>query len=234
MNVRQAPSFYLVIVESALETLGHLSNIQSPRKLKQGGRRQGEKVVLDVSIHNHLMQKVMDKNKRGRPDIVQTALLLALGSRLNKEGHLKVFVHTINNEIISFHPTVRLPRNYNRFIGLMEQLFEVRQIPPKSVDTLISIQALTLKEFLKGLQPDLIVLFTENGPLISNKDLIQTFSVKERIVLLIGGFPHGNLSDKSLELADLKCSIYPEPLDTLVVLSYALNIAEQSIQREKI
>ena len=62
--------------------------------------------------------------KRGRPDIVHFTLLEALGSPLNLEGLLKIYVHTYSGYVIDVRPEVRLPRDCNRFSGLMEQLFQ--------------------------------------------------------------------------------------------------------------
>ncbi len=231
MNSRKDTIFYLVIIESALEPLGSLAKPgYRAQGRKQKSIKNNAKAILDVSIHNHLMQGILDKNKRGRPDIIQNSLLLALGSRLNKEGYLRVHVHTRNDEIITFNPAVRIPRNYNRFIGLMQQLFDIKRIPPDSENALISIQTLTLEAFLKTLNPDLIIIFNEKGSEMTIQQLMETFSEKKRVVILIGGFPHGEISQKNLDLADLKLSIYRESLDTLVVLSYALNTIEQYLK----
>ena len=67
-------------------------------------KKKLENSLLDVSIHNHLMQDMTEKDKRGRPDIIHTALLLALGSRLNKDGYLRIYIHTRNDEIITINP----------------------------------------------------------------------------------------------------------------------------------
>jgi rRNA small subunit pseudouridine methyltransferase Nep1 len=76
------------------------------------------------------MKKLEESEKRGRLDIVHFALLEALGSPLNREGLLQTYVHTINDYVITVNPETRLPRNYNRFVGLMEQLFESYRVPP--------------------------------------------------------------------------------------------------------
>lgn len=225
--------FSIILVESALESIDSLainsSNREFLKKIRKYRSKFPQKGILDVSIHNHLMQHLTDKTKRGRPDIVQTALLLALGSRLNKEGYLQVYVHTRNDEIITFNPLVRIPRSYNRFIGLMEQLFEIKTISSDSQEILISITPQTLEGLLHSIKPTLTVLFTENGQLGSRNGLQQSFSDQNHIAILIGGFPHGDFSPRSLALTDFKVSIYPQPLDTLVVISYIINVAEQSL-----
>jgi rRNA small subunit pseudouridine methyltransferase Nep1 len=216
-------------VESALERIDFLSNRKFLRKTHADRRKALEKSILDVSIHNHLMQKLSEKHKRGRPDIIQTALLLALGSRLNKEGHLRIYVHTRNNEIITLDPQVRIPRNYNRFIGLMEQLFEIKNITSESQQILLSLKPQTLKELIQSIKPTLTILLSESGSLWKRAELQKTFSDNSHTAILVGGFPHGEFSSETLALESEQISIYPQALDTLVVLSYIVNLAEQSL-----
>jgi len=225
--------FSIILVESALESLEFIATTTSSRnlsrKIQKYRAKFPKKTILDVSIHSHLMQDLIDRNKRGRPDIIQTSLLLALGSRLNKEGHLQIYVHTRNDEIITFNPQVRIPRNYNRFIGLIEQLFEIKTITTDSQQILISISSKTLEDLLHSIKPTLTILFTENGLVENRNNLQESFSEQEHIVILIGGFPHGDFNPKTFALTDSKVSIYPQPLDTLVVVSYAISVAEQAL-----
>mmetsp|Transcript_25467 Transcript_25467/g.78395 ORF Transcript_25467/g.78395 Transcript_25467/m.78395 type:complete len:158 (-) Transcript_25467:239-712(-) len=48
--------------------------------------------------------------------------MAALDSPLNKAGMLKVYVRTRQNVLIDVHPSVRVPRTYKRFAGLVCQL----------------------------------------------------------------------------------------------------------------
>ena len=176
------------------------------------------------------MQDLPDKEKRGRPDILHNSLLLALGSRLNQEGHLRVFIHTRNNEIISLNPEVRIPRNYNRFVGLIEQLFEAKVVPPNSNQPLLTIRVSNLGQLLDELKPDLVILFTEDGVLTKDEKLRSIFTNENRVVALVGGFPHGSLSQNIQDLSDMKLSIYKNPLTTLAVISTVIQAAEQSLE----
>ncbi len=218
-------------MESALEHVDFIS--QKKNKVKKSQKKRNKhlkRTLLDASIHHHLMQGLFEKEKRGRPDIIHSALLMALGSRLNQEGHLQIYVHTRNDEIITFNPEVRIPRNYNRFVGLMTQLFEIKAIPPNSEQPLISIKSQSLGDLLNTIYPDLVILFTEYGILKSGVELQKIFLEKKRMVCLIGGFAHGDFSQKVLDLADMKLSIYSKLLSTLVVVSTVIQIAEQSFK----
>ncbi len=215
--MKKSCDFSIILVESALELIQYTS-----KKTKSV-----DNIILDVSIHNHIMQNFKERDKRGRPDIIHSALIMALGSRLNKAGNLRIFIHTRNDEIIKLDPNLRIPRNYNRFVGLMKQLFEVGTIPPNSVQRLISLEKTSLVLLLQSLNPDLLILFTEKGQSINDEELKQVFKSHRSIVILIGGFPHGDFSDYIVQIPDMKISIYPESLDTLAVISYVIHIAEQ-------
>ncbi|HUX99410.1 MAG TPA: hypothetical protein VMV49_07635 [Candidatus Deferrimicrobium sp.] len=231
MKNSRNPTFSIILIESALECIKFRSkNKRILKKLQNKKNKPLEEIILDVSIHSHLMQNLPEKNKRGRPDIIHNSLLLALGSRLNKEGRLNFFVHTRNNEIITFNPAVRIPRNYNRFIGLMQQLFKVKNIPPHSPQTLISLIPQSLEDFLHILNPDCILLFTEKGTRFNDNHLKKIISENNNIVALIGGFPHGDFSQNVFNFPTFKVSIYLDALDTLQVVSYMIHIAEQSMK----
>ena len=44
-----------------------------------------------------------------------------------------IIVHTRNNDVITIDPETRIMRNYTRFIGLMEQLFEKQHQTKKKI-----------------------------------------------------------------------------------------------------
>ena len=49
-------------------------------------------------------------------------LLTLLDSPLNKAGFLQVYIHTAKGVLIEVNPSVRIPRTFKRFSGLMVQL----------------------------------------------------------------------------------------------------------------
>ncbi|MEM4586704.1 MAG: 16S rRNA methyltransferase, partial [Desulfurococcaceae archaeon] len=115
---------HIALVESALETVPK-EIIDHPAVVKNA-RRRGKKpweVLLDVSLHYHAMKNLKDWFKRGRPDIVHVTLLEALESPLNRSGLLEIYIHTYGDYVLFIDPETRIPRNYNRFVGLIEQVF---------------------------------------------------------------------------------------------------------------
>jgi len=180
---------YLLIAEAALELIpseawGH----PAIRKYAMKRGKHPSKLLLDISFHYSAVKNLPHIEKRGRPDIVHITLLEALGSPLNRSGKLRVYVHTFRNYIIEVNPETRLPRNYYRFVGLMEQLFERRRVPPRGDKVLLRIK--------KG----------------SIRDVVR-----------------GDFTDETLSLANLKVSLYPEPLDAWVVVSRVITAYEEGI-----
>lgn len=216
----------LVIAEASLETIPNkiLNHPQIQKYAKEHGK-EAKLVLLDKSYHFKAMSKLKNKEKRGRPDITHFVLLEALGSPLNLEGLLKVYVHTLNNFVIQVKSEIRLPKNYNRFIGLMEQLFKTKKVPVKG-EPLLILKKLSLGELLEKIKPTYIVALTRIG---KPQTLIQTaknLAKQKNPVVLVGGFPHGHFSNQTLKLANEKISIDPVGLDAWIVVSRILSAYE--------
>lgn len=84
--------------------------------------RKGTEVLLDQNVHAAAIRSLPDGANRGRPDLVQYPLLVLLESPLNKEGSLKVFVHTRHGELLNIRADTRLPRSEARFQGLLSKV----------------------------------------------------------------------------------------------------------------
>ena len=222
-----------ILAESALETI--------PKKLwkhlvvKRYSEKCGkppEFLLLDRSYHHTAMKPLKGNEKRGRPDIVHFALLEALASPLNKEQLLQVYVHTINDYVITVNPQVRLPKNYNRFVGLIEQLFEFGKTPPTG-PPLLTLTRETLSHLLQKIKPTFVLVFTRKGAFHTLEDTIAKISDEEKPVVMIGGFPRGHFSTKALKLVDEAVSIDVEMLETWTVTSRVIYEYERAISLPK-
>jgi len=218
----------LILAESSLETI--------PLRLKKYGLtktpskkgKKRDKVLLDASLHDRIIQKMQSREKRGRPDIIHLCLLAALGTPLNKHGLLQVYVHTLQDRVIKINPETRLPKNYNRFIGLMEQLYTLGKVPPEGTP-LLTLEKKNLEILISELKPSKTILFTEQGTYTKLKTVMQECAKLENPAVIIGGFPHGEFSQKTLELADKKIAIFPEPLESWIVVSRVLYAYEDIV-----
>ncbi|MEM1628296.1 MAG: 16S rRNA methyltransferase [Desulfurococcaceae archaeon] len=217
----------IILLESALELVPQsISNHPAVLKSARKRRKKPTEILLDVSIHYHAMKNLENKHKRGRPDIVHASLLEALESPLNKKGYLNVFIHTIDNNVIFIDPTTRIPRNYNRFVGLMEQLLNKGKVPPDSEKPLLYVRTMTIDKLLKELDTPGFILLREMCARKSIGDIVKQ-AIEEKLPIGIGGFPHGDFSEEIMEKSLYCYSIYDEPLSTLIVVSRIIARAEE-------
>ncbi|MFW3146817.1 MAG: 16S rRNA methyltransferase [Thermoplasmatota archaeon] len=128
--MEKGPILHLVLADAELELVprefwSHPAVVNNARKRK----KKPSTVILDSSLHHSIFKETEDRNRRGRPDIAYQFLLLGLDSILNLEGRLRLYIHTRNNELISISPETRLPKNFNRYVGLFEELFKTGAVP---------------------------------------------------------------------------------------------------------
>ena len=199
---------HLIIADSELELVPKkLQNHPSIISYAKRRFKKPDEILLDSTYHHTALKSLKDGERRGRPDIVHLCLINALESILNKEGKLRVYVHTRNNEVIYIKPETRLPRNYNRFVGLMESLFKNRLIPKDLA--LLRIENKTLSEIIGDIGPDAVFIMHENGVLMSPQSFGRKLNEYSSPVVIVGGFPHGDFLSR---VEGERVSIYKEPL----------------------
>ena len=223
------PRLALVIAESALERVP--AEIQNHPEIIRYAKRRGKKpgeVLLDRSYHHSAMMRLKNAERRGRPDIVHFSLLEALGSPLNKGGLLDLYVHTFDDCILSVDRVVRLPKNYNRFVGLMEDLLELGRVPPEG-EVLITAKRGSLKSLISELHPTTVLVLTSGGRLARLDGVMEEASKAPRLAVIIGGFPRGEFSEDILKLADRLVAISPEPLEAWTVVSRVIYEYERAV-----
>jgi rRNA small subunit pseudouridine methyltransferase Nep1 len=224
----------LVLVESALETIPkQLWEHRAIQRYAEQHKKAPRFTVLDRSYHHSAMKSLALNEKRGRPDIVHFALLEALGSPLNKEKLLTIFVHTIDDNMVSINPETRLPRNCNRFVSLMEQLFRFKQIPPSAGSPLLTLKRYSLAQLVHEIKPSFVLALSRVG---KPRTLEETAArlVKERNpMVFIGGFPHGHLLKATVKLANETVCIDREMLETWMVVSRTIYEFERAVSLPK-
>ena len=214
---------HLVFAESSLELvpnnlLGHPA-VRNYRKRYS----KGKEILLDDSYFHSAMKNLKGLGKRGRPDIVHFCLLEAMGSPLCLQGKLKFYVHTLQNHLLKIDSQTRLPRNYMRFKGLMEEVFRDK----KSKNNLIVMEEnVDFKEFIKDLNCKNTMGFSVEGKRKRLQDIFSKDFLKEDIALIIGAFPKGHFSNYVKDMITDLVSIYPDSLDAWVVTSRVLGQIE--------
>lgn len=224
----------LVLAEAGLELVpkaiqGHPAVVKNARRRN----KSPSEVLLDISLHYRAMKGLDRWYKRGRPDIVHISLLNALSSPLNVAGLLRVYVHTINNVIIYVDPGTRIPRNYNRFVGLMEQLLALGRVPPNAEKPLMWVEAKSLREFVLGMGFEVVIVMHERGVLRSprslGEDIAKLMGEDRGVCIVVGAFQEGDFESEVFEMATQLVSIYPRPLDAWIVVSRVLEGVEEAL-----
>ncbi|MEM1644511.1 MAG: 16S rRNA methyltransferase [Ignisphaera sp.] len=224
----------IVLAEAGLELVPkEIENHPVVVKNAQKRRKKPSETLLDISLHYSAMKKLSKWYKRGRPDIVHISLMNALSSPLNIAGLLRVYVHTINDKIIHIDPTTRLPRNYNRFIGLFEQLLVAGLIPPGSEKPLLWVEEKNLREFVNMMNFDKVVLMEEHGVRktirVIGEELAKLMNEGKNICIIIGAFQHGDFEETTRSLAHEQVSIFHKSLDSWIVVSRVIEGVENAL-----
>jgi rRNA small subunit pseudouridine methyltransferase Nep1 len=193
---------HIVLLESAVELIPpEITAIKQIQKHAARRKKRPNEILLDQTYHGQAMTKLEGHEKRGRPDIVYLSLLTILETPLCKERLLTIHIHLRDGTIIQVNPEVRLPRNYDRFVGLFEQLLLRGQIPPDG-DPLIMVLNHNLPSLLSELKGEteesLIILAKDNGkPMaISELEAFLPSSSSTPVIVGIGAFPHGHFSEE--------------------------------------
>lgn len=219
----------LVLAESAVEVIPQSLWKRLKRKKQSKSRTKKSKLsILSQSYHHEEMKSLRENWKRGRPDIVHSSLLQALGSPLNLSGLLRTYVHTIKDYVISIDSSTRLPRNYLRFIGLIEDLFEYGRVP-KTGNSLLRLEKKSISSLLMDIKPSYTIAFSQTGRLEVLDELMPRFSSKKNLALIIGGFQAGTFRDTTIEHVDDLVCINPHALDASIVVGRAIYEYERAI-----
>ncbi|AEM37964.1 Suppressor Mra1 family protein [Pyrolobus fumarii 1A] len=201
----------LVFFESSLELVPQeLWSHPSVYKAAWKRGKQPGKTLLDSSLHHQAIRqaRLPEAEKRGRPDVVHILLLEALSSPLNEAGVLEIYIHTIGDYVITVRPETRIPRNYNRFVGLIEQLFEEGRVPPNAPTPLMEIRPMTIRSLVRLLKPTHTILYSWGieAPRRRTREIAEevqeAIEAGSTVVLLLPGYPHGNPRDSTIEVAE--------------------------------
>ena len=186
--------------------------------------KQPRQILLDSNYHHAAMNNLPEGRRRGRPDITHLFLLTALESIANKQEKLQIFIHTRNDQVITVNPKTRIMRNYERFLGLLEQLFETRVVPD-TIHPLLSLQEnISLKQIIEQQQADSIAALSKDGKPVVLQHYFADLKKKNKhhLLFLIGGFPSGQFHTPLDTITNEVISLYHEMLSAWTVASELL------------
>ena len=217
----------LVIAESALELVPlelqrHNSVIAHSRRFN----KKPSEILLDISWHFAAMKGIRNEIKRGRPDLVHFSLLEACSIPLYFENKLNVFVHTIDDKVISVGQNVRLPKSYHRFIGLVEKLYATKKIEENN-DILLEIKQMSFGELIKKINPKQTIALSSKGIKSSYQNVAS--EMDDNTCLIVGGFSKGQFSDTIRDYFNKTVSVDKNPLEAHIIISRVLYEYEKRI-----
>ena len=228
--------YIVIIADSELELVPE--RIVMERCVLNSARARSKdpkKMLLDASHHHPAFGKLPDGDRRGRPDIVHLSLLLCLDSDVNASRRMKLFVHTRNDDVIAVNPETRLPPNYIRFVGLIEQLFEQHVVPSRENALLELRQNVPLAMLVDALKADDVIVLDPEGEESPLEDVVSS-SKGERVVLIIGGFSKGTFQSDMSKLKPKRVSYGRRMMKAWTVASKtlrALEVVESSGEGDK-
>jgi rRNA small subunit pseudouridine methyltransferase Nep1 len=213
---------HLIIGNAALELVPWEIS-RHPAVVRNARIREKEpaSTLLDRTLHHTAMLQLKDGDRRGRPDLIHFALLEATSTPLYIQKMLKVYVHTCRDYVIHLGESVRLPKTYLRFVGLVEQLFEDGIIRTGN-KTLLTLKKNRFKDLLSQIEPSKTVGFSRLGIRRPLEDIAEEHAKQSGTVLVVGGFPRGHFSEEiSLNLT-ASYAIHTLPLEAHVIIARVL------------
>jgi rRNA small subunit pseudouridine methyltransferase Nep1 len=208
---------YIILAESSLELIpkqicNHPSVVSYSKKFK----KNSSNTLLDNSWHFGAMKGLDNEIKRGRPDIIHLTLLSLCTTPVFYENKIKVFVHTVNNEVIFINNSTRLPKSYHRFQGLMEKLFLTKKIESED-EILMEMKKSSLSQLISKIKPTRIIGLTTQGQKTSLDKLVE--QIEENSCIILGGFQKGHFSNETEKIIEESFSINNSSLEAHLVAS---------------
>lgn len=154
-------------------------------------KKAAQKIVLDSNYMHTAIDRFYpgESNRRGRPDIIYHLLAVVMESILNKRGGMQIWIHTRNNLVIEVAPDTRLPKSYNRFVGLMEDLFEKGEIK-FGEKTLLKVHNGDVSKMVEMSGAKNLKILSPKGEPAKIGNLVD--SKTDDAAFMIGGFSEGD------------------------------------------
>jgi rRNA small subunit pseudouridine methyltransferase Nep1 len=198
-------------------------------RLETVKNRRGLFELLNCDDHRELCKKKLKRDPKDfRPDIAHQELLALIDSPLNKAGCLQVYIKTSKNVLIEVHPSIRIPRTYKRFSGLMVQLLHKMKI--KAGNTSTNLMKVIKNPFSQHLPPGTRVYgMSCEGTLYSPNGLATALLPEESdsnsppICFVIGAMAAGHITVEDHPYIEKMISVSEYPLSGAAAISRILS-----------
>lgn len=186
--------------------------------------RKGEFQLLNSDDHRGILSKHGRDPKECRPDIAHQELMALFDSPLNKAGQLQVYLRTRQNVLIEFHPSVRIPRTYKRFAGLMVQL--LHKLKVRAADGRETLLKVVKNPIARHLPPGTVMYgFSSKG----DRYTAQAFAAalpEKPLCFVIGAMAAGAVDKDDFEAMVEYVSLSEYPLSGATAISRLLGAIE--------
>ena len=208
---------YIILAESSLELIPKkIHNHPSVTSYSKKFKKNSSNTLLDNSWHFGAMKGLDNEIKRGRPDIIHLTLLSLCTTPVFYKNKIKIFIHTVNDEVISINNNTRLPKSYHRFQGLMEKLFLTKKIESED-EILMEMKNSSLSQLISKIKPTRIIGLTTQGQKTSLDKLVE--QIEENSCIILGGFQKGHFNNETDKIIDKSFSINDSSLEAHLVAS---------------
>ncbi|KAI8115722.1 hypothetical protein FF38_12718 [Lucilia cuprina] len=174
--------------------------------------------LLNCDDHQALIKHMKREISDVRPDITHQCLLTLLDSPINKAGKLQVYIHTARGVLIEVNPSIRIPRTFKRFSGLIVQLLDKLSIRSvNSEDKLLKVIKNPITDHLPH-NCRKITLSSDAKPVTVQKYVEDNLEKDQSLCVFVGAIARGK-DDFADEFVDEKVSVSQYPLSASVACS---------------
>jgi rRNA small subunit pseudouridine methyltransferase Nep1 len=215
---KTAQRLIVVLSNATLETY------RSSHGGRSGAGRNEKFSLLNSDEHIGVMRKMNRDISEARPDITHQCLLTLLDSPINKAGKLQIYIHTAKGVLIEVSPTVRIPRTFKRFAGLMVQL--LHRLSIRSTNSQEKLLKVIKNPITDHLPPNCRkVTLSFDAPVVRVRDYIESLGPNESVCVFVGAMAKGH-DDFADEYKDDAISISNYSLSASVACSKFCHAAE--------
>ncbi|KAL9100048.1 MAG: hypothetical protein Q9163_004524 [Psora crenata] len=181
---RDTQRLIVVLSNASLETY------RASHGVRSGNIRDEKYSLLNSDEHIGVMRKMNRDISEARPDITHQCLLTLLDSPVNKAGKLQIYIHTAKGVLIEVNPSVRIPRTFKRFAGLMVQLLHKLSI--RSLNSQEKLLKVIKNPITDYLPPNCRkVTLSYDADVVRVKDYIMDLGTRQSVCVFVGAMAKG-------------------------------------------
>jgi rRNA small subunit pseudouridine methyltransferase Nep1 len=155
----------------------------------------------------------------------------ALSTPLFMNMMLRVYVHTINDKIITIADNLRIPKSYFRFERLMASLFRDNRIKSNEGNILMELSNGTFADLVDIIKPDMVIGLSTVGVQSNAQKVAENAQSADHSSLVVGGFAKGHFSENITTSLGPTYSISNIALEAHVVIARILYECEKLLEK---